>query len=222
MKRILILVAILFSATAIAAELSDGAASQSGAESASTQSGALDGLSAFWKDVHLAAGFGLTYRTQVTGKLVPVSATWNDNRWEFFAAHFRDQTISGLRYQGYPAHEGLAPPMWAATVSRRFNFVDRPKFQSFVGIGAAYLDTNPCPNSVTANDHTPVLDYYEYVYHGCDKLNGSKLNYSLQLGMRFYDSHRSHALEFAYRHFSNAGMTSGNRGEDLLTAMLVF
>ena len=43
MKRILILVAILFSATAIAAELSDGAASQSGAESASTQSGALDG-----------------------------------------------------------------------------------------------------------------------------------------------------------------------------------
>ena len=222
MKRIIILVAILFSATCLASELTDDVTKGSGATPSSGPSTQLEGLSAFWKEVHLAAGLGLTYRTVVTGKLVPVSATWNDNRWEVFAAHFRDQTIGGLRYQGYPAHEGLAPPMWAATVSRRFNFVDHQKFQSFVGIGAAYLDTNPCPNSATANDHTPVLDYNEYVYHGCDKLNGSKLNYSLQLGMRFYDRDRSHALEFTYRHFSNAGMTSGNRGEDLLTAMLVF
>jgi hypothetical protein len=144
-KRILILMTILFSAATCAGELTDGTVSQSGAEPAPSQRAPRDGLSAFWKDVHLAAGLGLTYRTQVTGKLVPVSATWNDNRWEFFAAHFRDQTISGLRYQGYPAHEGLAPPMWAASVSRRFNFVDRPKFQSFVGIGAAYLDTTPLP-----------------------------------------------------------------------------
>jgi len=179
-------------------------------------------LSSFWRDVHLAAGLGLTYRTRVTGKVVPASATWNDNRWEFFTGYFSDQKLGGLIYQGYPAHEGLAPPMWAFTMSRRLNFVDRRQFQSFVGFGAAYLNTSPCQNSATSNDHTPVLDYYEYVYHGCDKLNGSKLNYALQIGMRFYDRHRDHALEFAYRHFSNAGMTSGNRGEDLLTALLVF
>lgn len=176
-----------------------------------------------WHGIHPALGVGATHRSdQWTGKLVPASITWLDDRYEFFVAYFRDQTISGLVYQGYPAHIDLAPPLWAFTLSRRFNFVDRPRFKSFLGLGVAYLDTEPCANPAVQNDHTPVLDFYEPVYHGCDKLNGSRLNYALQLGLRIYNHTWSQGLEFNYRHISNAGMTSGNRGEDFLTALLVF
>lgn len=177
----------------------------------------------FWRDLHPGLGVGATFRSgKVTGKLVPASVTWHDDRYEFTVAYFRDQTISGIRYQGYPAHEGLAPPLWAFTLSRRFHFYDRPQFKAFLGLGAAYLDTHPCSNSAEQNDHTPVLDYYEPVYHGCDKLNGSRLNYALSLGIRLYNRDRSQGLDFTYRHLSNAGMTSGNRGEDFITGELVF
>ena len=69
---------------------------------------------------------------------------------------------------------------------------------------------------------TPVLDAYERVYHGCNKLDGSRLNYALQLGVRAYMADRSQGLELVYRRISDAGMTNGNRGEDFVTALLVF
>jgi hypothetical protein len=176
-----------------------------------------------WQELHPGLGLGVTFRdSHITGKLVPASITWKDNRYEFFAAYFRDQRIDGFRYQGYPAHIGLAPPMWAFSVSRRFNFIDRARFKSFLGLGVAYLDTTPCVSPDEANNHTPRLDYNERVYHGCDTLNGSRFNYALQLGFRLYNHDRSQGLDFAYRHISNAGMTSGNRGEDFVNALLVF
>ena len=213
----ILLIAAAWTSVAFGAELPDPNAGVDPAPSTHTGT-ARDLL----HDVHLGAGLGATWRTQITGKLAPVTATWDDNRWEMLLAYFGDQKITGILYQGNMAHEGLAPPMWAFAVSRRFNFVDRHRFQAFAGLGAAFLNTTPCGNSNAANNHTPVHDYAEYVYHGCDKLNGSKLNYSLQVGMRFYDRNRDHALDVALRHFSNAGMTYGNRGEDFVTAILVF
>jgi hypothetical protein len=175
------------------------------------------------RDIHPALGLGATHRSnQWTGKLVPASVTWKDDRYEFFVAYFRDQRIGGLIDQGFPAHIGLAPPLWAFSLSRRFNVVDRRRFKSFFGLGVAYVDSHPCATPTESNDRTPRLDFYEPVYHGCDKLNGSRLNYALQLGIRAYNHDRSQGIEFAYRHISNAGMTSGNRGEDLLTGVLVF
>jgi hypothetical protein len=177
----------------------------------------------FWSDVHPAAGVGITFRSkQITGKLVPASVTWKDDRYEFFLAYFRDQETPGLTYQGYPAHVGLAPPLWAASLSRRFNFIDRPQLKAFAGVGVAYLDTDPCDTAAEANDLTPVLDANERVYHGCNKLDGSRLNYALQLGVRLYSRDHSQGVELVYRHISDAGMTNGNRGEDFLTAALVF
>jgi hypothetical protein len=174
-------------------------------------------------ELHPALGLGATLRTRtVTGKLVPVSIAWRDNRYEFFAAYFRDQEFSGLTYQGYPAHIGLAPPLRAYSLSRRFNVLDRRHLKLFAGVGAAYLDTRPCATLDEAHDRTPRLDYNERVYRGCDKLNGSRLNFALQLGIRVYNHDESAGFEFAYRHISNAGMTSGNEGEDFVTAMLVF
>ena len=176
-----------------------------------------------WSDLHPAAGIGITFRSkQVTGKLVPASITWKEDHYEFFVAYFRDQEIPDLTVQGFPAHVGLAPPMWAYALSRRFNFVDRPQLRAFAGVGVAYLDTHPCETAAEANDMTPAFDAYERVYHGCNKLNGSRLNYALQLGVRVYMADHSQGLELVYRHISDAGMTDTNRGVDFVTASLVF
>jgi hypothetical protein len=176
-----------------------------------------------WSEVHPAAGVGITIRTnKITGKLVPASVTWKDDHYEFFVAYFRDQEVPDLTYQGFPAHIGLAPPMWAYALSRRFNFVDRQQLKAFAGVGVAYLDTHPCDTAAQANDMTPALDAYERVYHGCNKLDGSRLNYALQLGVRLYMADHSQGVELVYRHISDAGMTNGNRGEDFVTAALVF
>jgi hypothetical protein len=120
-----------------------------------------------------------------------------------------------------PAHIPLAPPLWAFMVSRRFNLVERPQFRAFPGFGVAYLDTQPCGSPADANDRTPHLDYYEPMYHGFDKLNGSGLNYTLQLDVRLYNGSHSDGVAVAYRHISNAGLTNGNRGEGLRNALLV-
>lgn len=174
-------------------------------------------------DLRPALGLGATFRSsKVTGKLVPASLTWHDNRYELFVAYFRDQEIGGLMLNGYPAHIGLAPPLWAVSLSRRVQFVDKPRFKAFVGFGGAWLDTQPCQTLDQANDRTPHLDYYEPVYHGCDKLNGSRLNFALQLGARVYSTEGGVGIDLTYRHISNGGMTSGNRGEDFVTAQFVF
>jgi hypothetical protein len=174
-------------------------------------------------DFRPALGLGATIRSdKITGKLVPASLTWYDNRYELFVAYFRDQEISGLRLNGYPAHIGLAPPLWALSFSRRVQFVDRPRFKAFLGVGGAWLDTSPCQSPDQANDRTPHLDYYEPVYHGCDKLNGSRLNFALQLGARLYSTDGGIGVDLTFRHISNGGMTSGNRGEDFVTAQFVF
>ncbi|GEM_PF-5574376 len=174
-------------------------------------------------DVRVAVGIGATFRSgDITGKLAPAAVTFAGDRYEVFLAWFRDQDRGGLRLNGYPAHIGLAPPLWALTASRRFLFVDRPRVQAFFGAGIAYLDTSPCGSVDAQNDRTPQYDYLEPVYHGCDKLNGSRLNYTLSLGTRIYGADRSFGLDLAYRHISNAGLTNGNRGEDFVTAQIVF
>ncbi len=210
------LIAALLAATSILA--ADAAPSDTVAAPTGETSTWLERIEA----VHPALGLGVTVRGGITGKLAPGSLTWDDGRWELFLAYFRDQRRGGLTLNRYPAHIGLAPPMWALTASRRFQFIERPRFRAFAGIGIAYLDTHPCTSSAAQNDRTPVLDYYETVYRGCDKLNGSRLNYALQLGARLYSADHGMGLEFAYRHFSNAGLTFTNLGEDLVTAMLVF
>ena len=174
-------------------------------------------------DVRVALGVGVTFRSkEITGKLAPAAVTFDHDRYEVFLAWFRDQDIGGQQLNGYPAHIGLAPPLWALTASRRFLFIEREHVEAFFGAGVAYLDTSPCGSVTAQNDRTPVLDYTEPVYHGCDKLNGSRLNYALSLGTRLYGTDRSFGLDLAYRHISNAGLTNGNRGEDFITAQIVF
>ncbi|MBS0395365.1 MAG: acyloxyacyl hydrolase [Proteobacteria bacterium] len=158
----------------------------------------------------------------VAGKLVPASVTWRGDRYELFAGYFQDSVVNGYRLDGYPAHVGWAPIHKIVAVSRRFNVVDRPRLKAFAGVGAAYKATTLCHSIDAANDRTVTLDYVEPVYHGCDKLNGSHLNYLSQVGLRYYSADRSSGIELAFRHLSNAGLASPNVGENFVTLELLW
>lgn len=174
-------------------------------------------------DLHPSAGVGLAVRwPHVSGKLVPVSLTWKEDRYELFAAYFQNEVVGGYHIDGEPAHIGYAPPHFTYALSRRFNVVDHARLKAFAGIGVAYEGTKLCKTVDEANDRTITLDYFEPVYRGCDKLNGSHLNYLLQLGARFYNADRSQGIELAYRHISNAGLAPPNLGDNFLTLVLVF
>jgi len=174
-------------------------------------------------EVHVGAGVGLQLRwPHVAGKLIPASVTWKDDRYELFGGYFQDAQVNGYRLDGYPAHIGWAPQHRIVALSRRFNLVDRERLRVFVGIGVAYKDTTLCHSIDAANDRTITLDYTEPVYHGCDKLNGSHLNYLPQLGVRYYNASRSQGIELAFKHLSNAGLASPNVGENFLALELIF
>ncbi len=177
----------------------------------------------FWSDLHPAAGVGITFRSkQITGKLVPASITWKDDHYEFFVAYFRDQEIPDLTFQGSRRTSAwrrpCGPPRSAGASTSSTARSSRPSPAS-----ASPTSTRThATTAAQANDMTPALDAYERVYHGCNKLDGSRLNYALQLGVRVYMADHSQGLELVYRHISDAGMTNGNRGEDFVTALLVF
>jgi hypothetical protein len=179
-------------------------------------------------DWQLGAGSGIAFRSKfIIGKAIPVSFTWNDNRYELSAIYLRDQQVEGFRIPvrpgddaRFPAHVGVAPQAMMYSASRRFNWVDRDSFKLYFGLGVAYKDTKLCKRSDDWNDRTPELDYYHPHYTGCDKLNGSHFNYALSLGFR--KKVGPQYVQFTYRHFSNAGISSPNRGLDLITGELMF
>ncbi|MBS0373490.1 MAG: acyloxyacyl hydrolase [Proteobacteria bacterium] len=174
-------------------------------------------------EVHVGAGVGLQVRwPHVAGKLIPASVTWKEDRYEFFAGYFQDSQVGGYRIGGEPAHVAWAPQHRVFALSRRFNVVETAHWRAFVGIGVAYKDTRLCHSIDAANDRTVTLDYYEPVYHGCDKLNGSHLNYVPQAGVRYYNQQRSQGIELAFKHLSNAGLSSPNVGENFLALELIF
>jgi hypothetical protein len=174
-------------------------------------------------EVHVGAGVGLQLRwPHVAGKLVPASVTWKDDRYELFGGYFQDAQVNGYRLGGYPAHIGWAPQHRIFALSRRFNVVETSRWRAFLAIGVAYKDTRLCHSIDAANDRTVTLDYFEPVYHGCDKLNGSHLNYLPQFGVRYYNANRSQGIELAFKHVSNAGLASPNVGENFLALELIF
>jgi Lipid A 3-O-deacylase (PagL) len=174
------------------------------------------------RDGHLAIGGGGAFTmSDYTGSLISGAVTWNDDRYELFVARLNDQIASSDWYGDEDAHIGLAPPLRLVTASRRFNIVDRSRFRAFLGAGVGYVDATPC--IVTGEASTTIAtDAEEPVYRGCDHLNGSSWNFALQAGFRGYNRDHSLGVDLAYRHLSNAGLTSGNHGQDFITLMVVF
>ena len=91
----------------------------------------------------------------------------------------------------------LANPNWTFQISRRWTFIRRAEAKFFFGLGGAYKTET-------------------------DELNGSRLNFAEQLGVRFTRSAAGAGFELALRHMSNAGLKRPNKGQDFVTVIYVF
>jgi hypothetical protein len=91
----------------------------------------------------------------------------------------------------------LANPNWTFLISGRWTFIRKSGAKFFLGLGGAYKTET-------------------------DDLNGSRLNFTEQLGVRFTRSDVGPGFEIVVRHMSNAGLKKPNKGQDFITVIYVF
>lgn len=101
--------------------------------------------------------------------------------------------LSAQRHDRVP----LAESNWTFALSTRLTFLNRPDAKLFFGLGGAYKTET-------------------------DELNGSRLNFTEQLGWRLTHSEVGRGFEVVIRHMSNAGLKKPNRGQDFLTVAYIF
>lgn len=144
----------------------------------------------------VSAGVGETYHFwgRTGGIVVPVTLTWDRDRYELGA--FRFTTRQELEYDGREPDKRVARPYWGFSVARRWELFGPADARFFIGLGASYKAD-------------------------VDRLNSTHWNFAPQIGVRFRLTSRS-GLELCLRHFSNAGLRLPNRGEDFFTLTYVF
>jgi hypothetical protein len=137
-------------------------------------------------------GAGGTYHFWArTGSLVlPVSVTWNENRYEFGIFRFTDQQL--LPLPGTRRERHMANPYWGVSLSRRWQIFERGPVQGFFGFGLAGRTTS-------------------------DELSATRLDFASQLGLRFRLPSDHVIGEVTMRHWSNGGIKLPNHGQDFAT-----
>ena len=144
----------------------------------------------------ISVGAGETYRfwARTGGVVVPVTFTWDRDRYEL--GLFRFTTRQELEYQDREPDRRVARPYWGFSASRRWELFGPPAARFFIALGGSYKTET-------------------------DELNSTHWNFSGQLGVRFRLT-RSNSLELCLRHFSNAGLRLPNHGQDFFTLSYVF
>jgi hypothetical protein len=136
-------------------------------------------------------GLGGTYHFwSSTGSLVlPVSVTWDDNRYEFGVFRFTTQQL--LHFPGTGEARRLADPYWGTSLSRRWQVFDLGPVQGYCGFGLALRTES-------------------------DVLSASRWDFASQVGFRFHLI--GNALgEVTMRHWSNGCLELPNHGQDFAT-----
>lgn len=145
----------------------------------------------------MSAGIGETYHfwARTGGIVVPVTLTWDHDRYELGA--FRFTTRQELEYDGDAPDRRVARPYWGFSAVRRWELFGPRAARFFIGLGASYK--------------TEV-----------DELSSSHWNFAPELGVRFTLSQGGAGLELCLRHFSNGGLHRPNHGQDFFTLTYVF
>jgi len=143
----------------------------------------------------LQVGLGGTYHFWAsTGSLVlPVSVTWDENRYEFRVFRFTTQQL--LRLPGTGEARQLANPYWGTSLSRRWQLFDVGPVQGFCGFGLALRTES-------------------------DVLSASRWDFASQVGFRFRMIGDRALDEVAMRHWSNGGIQLPNHGQDFATVTI--
>lgn len=143
-------------------------------------------------DCEVRFGVGGTYHFwgNTRGVVVPLTVSWSDNRYEFGVFRFAsDQRLANPT--GRTGNTTIAP-YWGASLSRRWQLVERGPFMAFAGFGLSYKNQ-------------------------LDTLSATHVNFASQLGLRLKLPEAHSTLEFSMRHWSNAGIKLPNHGQDFAT-----
>lgn len=144
----------------------------------------------------LGAGYTYHFWGDTAGFVLPVTLTLDQGRYE--VGVFRMTSDQTLYEELWGKSRTMARPYWGASLSRRWQLAMRPTWRLFFGFGASYKTEE-------------------------DLLNATHWNFAEQLGVRLHDVlGKRRDMEFAIRHWSNAGLRCPNRGQDFLTVTIGF
>ena len=141
-------------------------------------------------------GVGGTYHSfeNTRGLVIPMTVSWDRNRWELGVFHFGEQTSLD---NSDKEERVVARPYWGASMSRRFAFFERGPLSAVFGFGLSYRTEQ-------------------------DVLSATHWNFSSQLGFRFQPPQFPASFELSTRHWSNGGLRTPNRGQDFTILTMRF
>ena len=146
----------------------------------------------------LSLGVGDTYHLwgRTGGLVLPATLTWGHGQYE--VGVFRMSTAQKLYEDIWGKTRVLAEPYWGVSASRRWQLIMHPTWRLFFGFGASFKTQE-------------------------DLLNSTRWNFASQLALRLHHPDGTGSdMEFAIRHWSNAGIRCPNRGQDLFTVVIAF
>jgi len=119
----------------------------------------------------------------------------DDSRWELGV--FRFTTAQSIPISGVPANYRAANPYWGFTGIRRWQVLHRRRGKLYLGFGANYRTE---------------IDYLEAI----------NWNFAYLVAARIDLSKHGSVVELGIRHWSDAWIRPGNRGQNLVTLSFVF
>ena len=149
--------------------------------------------------VTFTAGFGQTFRFWylLDSSVVPVTVTWRCDRYELglFSFGAQYQRIEGRRQE-------VARSDVAVSLTRRWSLHRWQDAGWFFGLGGSFRARAGPPEG--------------------NPFNGSHLNFTEQMGVRWWPAGHRLGLEISIRHFSNLGIVRPNVGQNFVDLAVVF
>ncbi len=156
-----------------------------------------EGLLESWEHGDLLIGGGTTFShvAWTDGLVLEGTLELDNSRWELGA--YRFATAQSVPISGVSADYHAANPYWGFTAMRRWQVLDRRLGKLYLGFGANYRTE---------------IDYLE----------ATNWNFAYLVAVRFDLGKHLSAVELGVRHWSDAWIRAGNRGQNLLTLSFAF
>jgi len=146
-------------------------------------------------DLLIGAGDTFGHNAWTDGLVLAGMLELDDSRWELGA--FRFATAQIVPISGVPRDYRAADPYWGFTAMRRWQVLHRQRARLYLGFGANYRTET-------------------------DYLESTNWNFAYVLAVRVDLGKRGSLVELGVRHWSDAWIRSGNRGQNLLTLSFAF
>jgi len=150
-----------------------------------------DDTSSFCSTCEVQFGIGGTYHYWGTthSLVIPVTANFDEDRWELGA--FRFTGPQRFYDTTFKYHITFAEPYWGFSFSRRLELFPHPHWRLLIGLGGSYKTQE-------------------------NRLSASLWNFAEQAGVRLTPVAGTN-IDLVGRHFSNGGLKLPNHGQDFAT-----